>query len=28
LLVIDISGDTAGWAGVNESGRVWLEGNI
>jgi hypothetical protein len=28
LLVIDISGDAAGWVGVNESGRTWLEANI
>jgi hypothetical protein len=27
LLVIDISGDTAGWFGVNESGSKWLENN-
>jgi hypothetical protein len=28
LLVIDISDDAAGWVGVNESGRTWLETNI
>jgi hypothetical protein len=28
LLIIDISGDAAGWVGVNESGRTWLEANI
>ena len=28
LLVIDISGDAAGWVGINESGRAWLEANI
>jgi hypothetical protein len=25
LLVTDISGDAAGWVGLNESGRTWLE---
>jgi hypothetical protein len=25
LLVIDISGDAAGWIGVNESGSKWLK---
>jgi hypothetical protein len=28
LLVIDISGDAAGWVGVNESGSKWLEASI
>ncbi len=28
LLVIDISGDTAGWAGVNDAGSKWLADNI
>jgi hypothetical protein len=28
LLVIDISGDTAGWAGVNDIGSRWLYDNI
>jgi hypothetical protein len=28
LLVIDISGDTAGWVGVNDSGSKWLADNI
>jgi hypothetical protein len=28
LLVIDISGDAAGWVGVNESGSKWLRDNI
>jgi hypothetical protein len=28
LLVIDISGDAAGWIGVNESGSKWLADNI
>ena len=28
LLVIDISGDTAGWIGVNDIGSKWLEENI
>jgi hypothetical protein len=28
LLVIDISGDAAGWAGVNETGSQWLTENI
>ena len=28
LLVIDISGDAAGWAGVSESGSKWLGDNI
>ena len=28
LLVIDISGDTAGWAGVNEPGSKWLTDNL
>ncbi|MEA2817851.1 MAG: hypothetical protein QOI93_5721 [Rhodospirillaceae bacterium] len=28
LLVIDISGDSAGWVGVNESGSQWLNENI
>jgi hypothetical protein len=27
LLVIDISGDAAGWFGVNESGSKWLKDN-
>jgi len=27
LLIIDISGDTAGWFGVNESGSKWLQDN-
>jgi hypothetical protein len=28
LLVIDISGDTAGWAGVNDTGSKWLNEHI
>ena len=28
VLVIDISGDVAGWAGVNEAGSQWLSENI
>jgi hypothetical protein len=28
LLVIDISGDTAGWIGINDAGSKWLTGNI
>jgi hypothetical protein len=28
LLVIDISGDTAGWVGINDAGSKWLTGNI
>jgi hypothetical protein len=28
LLVIDISGDIAGWAGVNDAGSNWLNENI
>jgi hypothetical protein len=28
LLVIDISGDTAGWVGVNDIGSKWLEQKI
>ena len=28
LLVIDISGDTAGWVGVNDAGSKWLTSNI
>ena len=28
LLVIDISGDIAGWAGVNDAGTNWLNENI
>jgi hypothetical protein len=28
LLVIDISGDTAKWAGINDSGSGWLSENI
>jgi len=28
LLVIDISGDAAGWVGVNDIGSKWLEHNI
>jgi hypothetical protein len=28
LLVIDISGDEAGWFGINESGIEWLRANI
>jgi hypothetical protein len=28
LLILDISGDTAGWAGINESGSQWLGKNI
>jgi hypothetical protein len=28
LVVIDISGDAAGWVGVNESGSKWLRENI
>jgi hypothetical protein len=28
LLVVDISGDTAGWAGVSDAGSKWLADNI
>src|SRR5580704_14980867 len=28
LLVIDISGDNAGWVGVNEAGSKWLAENM
>jgi hypothetical protein len=28
LLIVDISGDVAGWAGINESGSQWLGNNI
>jgi hypothetical protein len=28
LLVIEISGDTAGWAGINDTGSKWLKDNI
>ena len=28
LLVVDISGDAAGWVGINESGSKWLNANI
>jgi hypothetical protein len=28
LLVVDISGDVAGWAGVNDTGSKWLAQNI
>ncbi|MEO6841872.1 MAG: hypothetical protein ABI192_14035 [Bradyrhizobium sp.] len=28
LLVIDISGDTADWFGVNDSGSTWLKNNV
>ena len=28
LLVIDVSGDTAGWVGVNDIGSLWLNENI
>ena len=28
LLVIDISGDTAGWVGINDAGSKWLTSNI
>jgi hypothetical protein len=28
LLVVDISGDVAGWAGVNQAGSDWLAQNI
>jgi hypothetical protein len=28
LLVVDISGDVAGWAGVNDAGSKWLAQNI
>src|SRR6202451_2103175 len=28
LLVVDISGDAAGWAGVNDNGSRWLNDNI
>jgi hypothetical protein len=28
LLVIEISGDTAEWAGVNGAGSQWLKDNI
>jgi hypothetical protein len=28
LLVIDISGDTAEWFGVNEAGSTWLKSNV
>jgi hypothetical protein len=28
LLVVDISGDVAGWVGVNDAGSKWLSANI
>jgi hypothetical protein len=28
LLIVDISGDAAGWAGVNDAGSEWLARNI
>jgi len=28
LLVIEISGNTAGWTGINDTGSNWLKGNI
>jgi hypothetical protein len=28
LLVVDISGDTAEWFGVNDAGSIWLEKNV
>jgi hypothetical protein len=28
LLILDISGDVGGWAGINESGSQWLGANI
>jgi hypothetical protein len=28
LLIVDISGDVAGWAGVNDTGSEWLAQNI
>jgi hypothetical protein len=28
LLVIEISGDAAEWAGVNDAGNQWLKDNI
>jgi hypothetical protein len=28
LLVVDISGDTAGWAGISDTGSKWLADNI
>jgi hypothetical protein len=28
LLVIEISGDVAGWAGINDTGSKWLKDNI
>jgi hypothetical protein len=28
LLVIDISGDTTEWFGVNETGSAWLKDNV
>ena len=28
LLIVDISGDVAGWVGINESGSKWLGANI
>jgi hypothetical protein len=28
LLIVDISGDVAGWAGVNDAGSKWLAQNI
>jgi len=28
LLVVDISGDRAGWAGVSDAGSKWLDENI
>jgi hypothetical protein len=28
LLIVDISGDVAGWAGVNDTGSKWLAQNI
>lgn len=28
LLVIDVSGDTAEWFGVNDAGSTWLKNNV
>jgi len=28
VLILDITGDKAGWAGINETGSTWLQDNI
>jgi hypothetical protein len=28
LLVVDITGDTAEWSGLNETGSTWLKNNV